>query len=324
MMFYGVYLPKNYVKLFLMIIVFKFIFIIIQSYCIIKKSHIRKLNYLPYEVYRPKIFCIILTKPENLMTKARTIHETWAKDCDKHVFIAKFMSYGLINESYEVIRPLPVLQPSYLYKESYSNLTYKVFRTFQDIYLRYSLYYDWFLKTDDDTFVFIDNLRLLVSKYKSNEAITFGYDFKKEIKGIAYHSGGAGYVLSREALKRLSEHLIHNFTSCKNTGIEDLDVARCLKYLNVSMVGSVDDLGRERFHPFSVYQHLYSNLPKWLYAYAKNPIKIGPGCCSNETISFHYMSQNKIKKLYSFWNMLKQNITMFNNFTQMLYSFELT
>lgn len=98
------------------------------------------------------------------------------------------------------------------------------------------------------------------------------YDFKV-IVNEGYHSGGGGYILSRESLHRLGSALTKNYEFCENTGTEDVDVARCLRRLGVSPESSVDTAGRERFHPLSISAHFYGLIPDWLYEFAKNPVK---------------------------------------------------
>lgn len=61
-----------------------------------------------------------------------------------------------------------------------------------------------------------------------------------------YHSGGAGYVMSSEAFRRLGSALNSNISQFKNTGIEDQDISRCLQQLNVSPENSLDEFERDR------------------------------------------------------------------------------
>ncbi|QQP41194.1 Uncharacterized protein FKW44_015482 [Caligus rogercresseyi] len=58
------------------------------------------------------------------------------------------------------------------------------------------------MKADDDTYVIVENLRYLLQNYSSSDPLHFGCRFKPFTKS-GYMSGGAGYVLSREALDRL-------------------------------------------------------------------------------------------------------------------------
>jgi len=75
------------------------------------------------------------------------------------------------------------------------------------------------LKADDDTFIFVDNLREFVSNKNSSLPVTYGYDFKV-IVDHGYHSGGGGYLLSNEALLRIGTKLNNDYKFCPNTGTE--------------------------------------------------------------------------------------------------------
>ena len=56
-------------------------------------------------------------------------------------------------------------------------------------------------QADDDTYVIVENLRYLLQSHDTNEPVYLGLKFQKYVTN-GYHSGGAGYVLRKEALKR--------------------------------------------------------------------------------------------------------------------------
>lgn len=231
----------------------------------------------------PRIFCIILSSEKNFLTRAESVYKTWAPRCDMFKFVLK------VPSDLAGVKTKPgldeILQPDGLVEDRYEKLTDKMLLTFKHLYNspEYNNY-DWYLKADDDTFIFVDNLRAFLADKNSSQPVTYGYDFKMFVEG-GYHSGGGSYLLSNEALTRIGRQVSQNFSFCNNTGIEDIDVALCLRRLQVYPNKSIDELNRERFHPLSIQHHYREYFPEWLYAYASNPVKSGIECCSDSTIS---------------------------------------
>ena len=218
----------------------------------------------------PTIFCVILSQNKNLDIKAKSVYTSWGYKCSDYRLISLIPGHNLttdrIEMNYENL--FLVLKPEGLYEDKYENLTYKILFAFEDVF-KLQPNFDWFLKADDDTFIFYDNLRDFVETKKPSDPITFGYDFKVIVPG-GYHSGGGGYLLSNEAMKRLMK----TWRSFKNIGeTEDVEVAKILRSVNVSMGGSLDHKGRERFHPLDIADHYTGNFPDWILEYAKNPVK---------------------------------------------------
>ena len=84
-------------------------------------------------------------------------------------------------------------------------------------------------------------------------------------------SGGAGYVLSKEALKRIVE-AFKTDKCTHSSSIEDLALGRCMEIINVEAGDSRDTTGKETFHPFVPEHHLIKGyLPRtfwyWNYNY---------------------------------------------------------
>lgn len=130
---------------------------------------------------------------------------------------------------------------------------------------------DWFLKADDDTYVVMENLKFLLSSYSGQDPIYFGCKYKV-IVDEGYMSGGAGYVLSREALTRLAEKGLRNSSICRydGGGAEDAELGKCLANLQVYAGDTRDDQGRGRFFPLEPKHILQPGPIDWDFWYWKN------------------------------------------------------
>lgn len=71
-------------------------------------------------------------------------------------------------------------------------------------------------------------------------------------------SGGAGYVLSREALRRFVEEGLSNSSLCSmaETGFEDVEMGKCLENIGIRAGDSRDSKGRHRMLPFKPEAHI--------------------------------------------------------------------
>ena len=117
------------------------------------------------------------------------------------------------------------------------------------------------MKADDDTYVIVENLRYMLEKYNSSQPIYFGCKLAAGYVRQGYMSGGAGYVLSKEALDRFVNRALADKEQviCKtrdHTGAEDVEMGKCLENVNVVAGDSRDAMGRGRFFPFVPEHHL--------------------------------------------------------------------
>ncbi|XP_054084235.1 glycoprotein-N-acetylgalactosamine 3-beta-galactosyltransferase 1 isoform X2 [Zeugodacus cucurbitae] len=232
-----------------------------------------------------RVLCWIMTNPKNHKSKARHVKRTWGKRCNKLVF----MSSAVDEELGSVALPV---------QEGRNNLWAKTKEAFKYLYAHHLDDADWFYKADDDTYAVMENMRYLLYPYSPETPIYFGCKFKPFVKQ-GYMSGGAGYVLSKEAVRRFVEKAIPNKNFCKqdNSGAEDAEIGKCLEKVNVIAGDSRDENARGRFFPFVPEHHLipsHTNKDFWYWRYIYYKTDEGLDCCSDKAISFHYVTPNQM------------------------------
>ncbi|KAH9524962.1 Glycoprotein-N-acetylgalactosamine 3-beta-galactosyltransferase 1, partial [Bulinus truncatus] len=203
-----------------------------------------------------RVLVWVMTNPNNLDKKARGVKETWGKRCNKLIFFSSETNNDFPTIGLDV-------------DEGREHLTAKTMRGFRYVYEHFMDDADWFMKADDDTYVILENLRYFLSEQNTSEPIYFGHHFKTHVKQ-GYYSGGGGYVLSKEALRRLRE-LGNDSSVCRQDGgSEDVEIGKCLQTFGVRTANSTDALGRSRFHCFDPETHLFGGYPDWYYQYDAN------------------------------------------------------
>uniref|UniRef100_A0A0M3I6X0 Glycoprotein-N-acetylgalactosamine 3-beta-galactosyltransferase 1 n=1 Tax=Ascaris lumbricoides TaxID=6252 RepID=A0A0M3I6X0_ASCLU len=231
------------------------------------------------------LLCMITTTKENHLSKARHIAATWVKRCTKYIFISSETDLSLPSIHFDV-------------PEGHENLWGKTRAAFKYAYDFHFDQFDWFLKADDDTYVIIENLRLFLLTQRPDEPVYLGCRFKKFVKG-GYMQGGAGYVISRSALKAFAEKALPDAELCQqgNRGDEDVEMGRCLQNVGVRIIDSRDSTGHHRFlalHPLKYLTATNKTTDFWISDYSYDNILQGPECCSKYAIAFHYMKPEQL------------------------------
>lgn len=203
-----------------------------------------------------RVLCWVMTHESNLKSKATAVRKTWGKRCNKLLFSADHENPDFPTIKIDV-------------KNGRDYLSHKTFATFQYVYDNHMDDADWFMKADDDTYVVMENLRHLLSSHSPDEPIYFGHLFKAIVKK-GYPSGGAGYIVSKEAMRRFGKRK-RSSPECKprRRAAEDVEMGKCLQHLNVTAADGRDKFNRTRFHCLAPLDFIQGKYPDWLNTYSK-------------------------------------------------------
>lgn len=147
----------------------------------------------------------------------------------------------------------------------------------------------------------MENLRFTLSVFSPEEPWYLGRRFAPFLKQ-GYMSGGAGYVLSKEALRRF----IRGFETGECTHfspLEDMALGQCMETMKVQPADTRDVLGRQTFHAYPPHFHVIKVPPRplpWYMYYDFYPVFEGPRCCSDYAVSFHYIHGVQLYSLQYF------------------------
>ncbi|GAB6030693.1 hypothetical protein CHUAL_007546 [Chamberlinius hualienensis] len=246
-----------------------------------------------------RILCWIMTQPNRHKERALAARATWGKRCTVLFFVSTQTVNSSLDDGTNVDTLAPPETVVYNGNESREILWGKTKLGFQHAYDNYFDKVDWFVKADDDTFLVMENLRLLLIDKDPAYPIYYGCKFKVIVKPNGYMSGGAGYVLSKEALKRFVEISLPNKTLCRqeDNGAEDAEIGKCLQNVGVEAGDSRDSEGFLRFFPFTPESHVVPhgiepNLWYWKNIWYSH--EQGVECCSDSVIGFHYLNHDQM------------------------------
>ncbi|CAF1123862.1 unnamed protein product [Adineta ricciae] len=243
-----------------------------------------------------RILCWIPTTLKRL-DRALIAYETWAHRCDHPLFIiAGSPPSSPVNRS---VYPFPIAFIADDSIEKYNQLSEKVLLSLTYIYKEYHEKYDWFFKGDDDTFVIVENLRYFLRRNPSNVSAYYGYVGRTPDR--FYALGGAGYVLSQEALRRFGKEVLsrpNQRNLCRTDVAEDINLAACLSRVGITVLSLRDQEKLETFHSMTFESHFVGNSTRWNEGKRKLVIENGDKCCSPWSISFHSLSPDQMRMMH--------------------------
>ncbi len=98
--------------------------------------------------------------------------------------------------------------------EGRSHIAAKVHAAWKYIYHNYLGDFDFFVKTDPDTYVVLENLNEYLSDKNASSPHFYGHRFSPKGWNLTYMAGGPGLVLTRESLRRLVTKAFQQHPNC--------------------------------------------------------------------------------------------------------------
>ncbi|CAL1546932.1 unnamed protein product [Lymnaea stagnalis] len=229
-----------------------------------------------------RVLVWVMTTPQNLDTKTLAVKQTWGKRCNVIIYFSSVTDLDFPTVSLDV-------------PEGRTHLTGKTMAAFRYIYENHFEEADWFMKADDDTYVILENLRFFLSDKNKEDPIYFGHLFKRNVRQ-GYYSGGGGYVISKEALRRFGKKAVNSTVCREDGGDEDVEFGICMEKLGVKTSRSLDEIGRSVFHPMHPEIHILGKFPSWHRKYTAGIPQKGFGV-SKYAVSFHYVPPDDMRIL---------------------------
>lgn len=117
------------------------------------------------------LFCFVLTNKKFHRTRIPALTQTWLPNCD---------AFHIYSDSMENLQNLPAHELFKNLPESYWKLFWKSRLALQYSFANVSSNFDWYLKSDDDSYFFVDKLRNYLNQFDPNEPHLFGFRLKRK------------------------------------------------------------------------------------------------------------------------------------------------
>lgn len=162
--------------------------------------------FLETNISLPRILCWVMCDPSELK-RVEHVKATWIKRCDVYLFMS-----SETNDQFPTIGLDVKAGRDHIGSKSKAAWTY--------IYRNYLHKADFFIKTDPDTYLVVENLKLYMSKIDPDVPAFFGHRFSinHDKKPLVYYSGGPGQLLSRGAVEKLVTKAFNETTNCMPDG----------------------------------------------------------------------------------------------------------
>uniref|UniRef100_A0A1I8A994 N-acetylgalactosaminide beta-1,3-galactosyltransferase n=1 Tax=Steinernema glaseri TaxID=37863 RepID=A0A1I8A994_9BILA len=157
-----------------------------------------------------RLFCFAMSTEKFHQDRVPAINTTWLQKCDAgHVF----------TNSRKHMQNVPFHTVFQEIPDDYMSLFWK---SRMALYYAYNVSkdFDWYFKSDDDTYLIVERLRTYLDRFDPDEPLFLGFRLKRRfvrfpsrtalsvaLQRSGYNAGGSGYVISRRAMQMFAKEL---------------------------------------------------------------------------------------------------------------------
>ena len=154
---------------------------------------------------KPRLLCWIMADPGLLDTKVIHQKQTWGKRCNKLLVMSSKQ-----NDTF------PTIGFNGTQGRNHNGL--KVLAVWKYIHEHYVNDFDFFFKSDADTYVVVENLLDFLKDKDPELPHYYGHEQKRPNDKFRYIAGGPGLVLTRESVRRLVTKAFVEHPKCIGDG----------------------------------------------------------------------------------------------------------
>lgn len=274
-----------------------------HSYGLLKKDELKHWGRYTYKPNR--VLCAVPTTWNDSAHRIERIQKTWGPRCDILVFAVASEYEIPANVAVGELLVVDMTRSASPQDRNIWEKTHLMWRAVADKYLDNA---EWFVKVDDDTFLFVDHLKGFTQYYNPQIPHYFGHTILTHWKSInIVFNAGLAYVLSREGLERVAVKLRNMPTrkrgmpedACHDQkgANEDTAMSMCLHDVGINPDNTLDSKGRQRFLPFQLeshYTHKRDDNESWFWKYKPMITGMEENCCvpPEELIAVHGYKNN--------------------------------
>jgi len=253
--------------------------------------------------------------PDNRHNRLESIHATWGPS-SRAIFVVNNVteypkaSHAVISRDSQPRDPysypqLLLLPPDALPDRSVASLKYIIQTVLEQVDPDFALF------TNCHTYIIPDHVCHFLKDIAPSDGMYAGHALK--VNNASFHPESAGYILSRRSMRNLVSKWKENDPICidPKESHPGFFVSKCLSQVfGIAAQDTRQDGKYHQFHSFPLMRLVTGDIDQWYLDLSEHENLFGDDCCSDNTVSFHYVEHLESRALFATRKALLDNPDM--------------